>query len=298
MANISAVINVVPEEAKYLSRALASLKGFASEVVVVDMSDGMEIERIAAKYNGVVYKHKRVNYVEPARNFGISKANGDWVFIIDPDEEVSRTLVKKLKGIVEKNEVDYLRIPRKNIVFGKWMEHSRWWPDYNIRFFKKGYVSWNEIIHGVPITQGNGAELPAKEELAIAHNNYESIDRFMEHLNRYTSVQADLISKKYKFNWSDLLIKPASEFLSRFFAGSGYKDGVHGLALAGLQSFSEFIVYLKVWQSQRFSQEKTKVGDVISVMKLVESDYHYWQADALVKEKGGIIPRIKRKFRI
>ena len=190
-------------------------------------------------------------------------------------------------------------MPRKNIIFGKWIRHSRWWPDYNIRFFKKGHVVWSEVIHSVPETRGKGLDLEADEKNAIVHYHYRSVEQFVERMNNYTGLHAQLLVKDgYKFVWSDLIRKPMNEFLSRYFQGEGYKDGIHGLALAGLQTFSEFVMYLKVWQVEKFRDERFATGELVGEMKKGESDLHYWQANTLLKEGGGIKQRIKRKFRL
>src|SRR3989344_3276878 len=137
MPKISVVINTLNEEAN-LPRALASVKSFANEIVVVDMMSDDKTVEIAKKAGAKVYEFKRVGYVEPARNFAISKAEGDWIFILDADEELTASLSRELSKIAKNGSADYVRVPRKNMIFGKWVEHSRWWPDYNIRFFKKG----------------------------------------------------------------------------------------------------------------------------------------------------------------
>ncbi|MGB6838901.1 MAG: hypothetical protein WBE27_01320, partial [Microgenomates group bacterium] len=102
----------------------------------------------------------------------------------------------------------------------------------------------------------------------------------------------------YKFSWGDLISKPVAEFLSRYFAGEGYKDGLHGLALAGLQAFSEFVLYLKVWQSEKFKEQNVPLKDVIKNIKKEGSEINYWHADALLKGGGGVVERIKRKFKL
>jgi len=299
MGKISVVINTLNEE-KNLPRALASIKNIADEIVVCDMHSDDETLEIAKKAGAKVYQYKRTGYVEPARNYTVSKAKGDWILILDADEEIPKILADKLKKIsTDSKSSDYYRLPRKNIIFGKWIKHSRWWPDYNIRFFKKGHVSWSEIIHSVPITTGKGLDLEAKEINAFVHYHYETVEQYIQRLNRYTTQHAKLkVKEGYKFAWSDLIKKPVDEFLSRYFQGQGYKDGLHGLALAGLQAMSEFVMYLKIWQGERFPEKNIKIDKVVDIMKESESDVHYWQADSLLKEVGGVKNRLKRKFKL
>jgi (heptosyl)LPS beta-1,4-glucosyltransferase len=295
---ISVVINTFNEE-KNLPRVLASVKDFADEIIVVDMESSDKTTSIAADFGAKVYQHKKTGYVEPARNFAISKAKGDWILIIDADEELPKSLASKLHGLIIEDRGDYYRVPRKNVIFGKWIKNSRWWPDYNIRFFKKEAVIWSEVIHSVPETRGTGCDIEAKEEFALNHYHYESIEQYLERMNRYSGVYArNLIKTGYKFEWSDLIVRPSNEFLSRFFSGGGYKDGLHGLALSGLQAFSELVLYLKVWQSEKFPQRNLNPEQIKKIMKNSEKDFLYWQADMMVKEKGGFIPRIRRKLKI
>ena len=299
MPKISVVINTRNEEAN-LPRALKSVEKLADEIVVVDMESTDKTVQIAKKAGARVFNHKHTGIVEPARDFAIKKATGDWILILDADEEIPSTLAKLLKEIAKgESSADYYRLPRKNIIFNKWIQNSRWWPDYIIRFFKKGKVEWSEVIHSVPVTIGRGEELEAKEDFAIVHHNYDSIEQYILRMNTYTSKQADvLIEKGYKFSWSDLWMKPMNEFFSRFFLGRGYKDGVHGLALALLQMLSDVVVYLKVWQAEKFKDEKIELKEIVGVMKQTETDLHYWQADAMVTEHGGITNRIKRKLKL
>jgi (heptosyl)LPS beta-1,4-glucosyltransferase len=295
---ISVVINTLNEE-KNLPRAIASAKKFADEIIVVDMESTDKTAEVAKSLGAKVFSHKKAGYVEPARNFAISKANNPWVMILDADEEIPEKLAGQIGRILKNPKADYYRIPRKNIIFGKWMKHSRWWPDYNIRVFKKGAVSWNEIIHTVPMTQGVGADIEAKEELAIVHYNYDSIEQYLERMNRYSSLHANIMVKGgHKFSWKDIIFKPSNEFLSRYFFGEGYKDGLHGLALALLQAFSELAVYLKVWQKEKFTDQNPKLDEVVAVLRDQEKDLHFWESDASYKESGSLTSRIRRKLKI
>jgi (heptosyl)LPS beta-1,4-glucosyltransferase len=300
MPKLSVVINVVDWEVDYLPNVLDSVKDIADEIVLVDMTSGGEVEKIAEKFKAKIEKHEYVEYVEPVRNFGISKASGEWVLILDPDEELPGDLREKIGDIlVNSDSKDYYRIPRKNIIFGKWIKHARWWPDYNIRLFKKGFVTWNEVIHSVPMTKGEGIDLEDRESLAIKHNHYSSVEQYVERLNRYTTQHAKLLSSEgYKFDWKDIISKPTDEFLSRYFFGKGYTDGIHGLTLSLLQAFSELIKYLKVWQLEKFDEKNVTVEKVIDEMKISRKNTNYWVADTLLLRGGGLLQRIKRKLRI
>lgn len=296
--SISVVINTV-NEGRTLARCLKSVKDIADEIIIVDMESIDDSVTIAKQNGAKVFHHKRLSYVEPARNFGIDQAQSEWILILDPDEELPKTLYKKLEEIVDADFYTFVKIPRKNMIFGRWIKSARWWPDYNIRFFKKGYVTWDTQIHSVPKTKGKEYELPQSEEYALIHHHYESIEQFIDRMNRYTTVQSkNLIDSSYRFHWHDLVRKPADEFFSRYFFGEAYRDGVHGLALSALQAFSELVVYLKVWQGLKYRPTDIKPIDIHTILKKLDQDFHYWLSDFMVKYQGGLIHRVKRKLKI
>ncbi|MBI2600842.1 glycosyltransferase family 2 protein [Candidatus Daviesbacteria bacterium] len=272
---ISVVINTLNEE-KNLERVLKSVK-WADEIVVVDMHSQDKTVQIAKSFGAKVYNCQKSDFVEPARNFAISKASNQWVMIVDADEEIGDRLKVKLRELVNTDNVEYVRIPRKNLIFGKWMKATGWWPDYNIRFFKKGLVVWSDKIHIPPQSQGQGVDLPAEEALAIIHYHYESMTQYLERLNRYTTIQAREINKNgYQFSWSDLIKKPMEEFLGRFFAQRGYEDGLHGLSLSILQAFSFFVVYLKLWEMDKFTIQEIKLKELKDLSNQCQKDLDYW----------------------
>lgn len=296
---ISAIVHTYNEE-KNISRCLASLT-FADEIILVDMGSNDRTVEIAKKYNVRVYNYPYTGFVEPARNFGISKASGKWIIVLDADEEIQESLATYLKSQSEKGEFDYYRVPRKNIIFGKWIEHTGWWPDYQIRFFKKGAVSWSEKIHAIPQTKGKGNDIKPDRQLSIIHQNYQSVDQFIGRLNRYTSVEAsELHLSGRHFTISSLFEHPVAEFSQRFFASEGYRDGLHGLALSMLQSVYVLIVELKLWESEGFREQKINLSEVRKLFNRVHKIKYFWLIQALLKQPrsylGRIILKLKRKL--
>ncbi|OGD86720.1 hypothetical protein A2Z23_02525 [Candidatus Curtissbacteria bacterium RBG_16_39_7] len=296
---ISAVINTLNEE-RNIEGCLRSLRQLVDEIVVCDDGSRDNTVEIAKKFQAKVYYHQSQGFVEAARNFALQKASGDWVLVVDADEEIPLALAQKLKEATKKR-LDFVSIPRKNIIFRKWIKHSGWWPDYNVRFFKKGKVTWSGKIHEDPKTKGKGFKLQANEDLAIIHHNYNSIGQYLNRLANYTEIEAkDLVKEGYKFDWRDLISKPVSEFLSRFFAREGYKDGLHGLALAILQSFSCFVTYIKVWEKEGFKEQEVDIDEFKDQIAKRTKETGFWFLQAMIDSASGlkkVLYRVKRKLR-
>lgn len=295
---LSVVINTFNEE-NNIERAIKSVS-WADEILVCDMYSDDNTAVLAKKLGAKIIFHKRVGFVEPARNFAISKAEGDWILVLDADEEIPDGLKDKIKEIISKDGVvTHVEIPRLNIIFGKTLKAAMWWPDYNIRLFKKSTVSWSNKIHSKPKTEGQGLRLPELERLAIIHHHYENISQFLLRLNRYTSVQAkELKDSGYEFDWRDLFAKPLGEFLSRFFANRGFEDGLHGLALSLLQAFSHLVMYLKVWELRNFPEKSIKFDDLKKVSHQSGEEIDHWlKYGNLSKNKfKRVLQKIKNKI--
>jgi len=298
--NISVVINTY-NEAKYLKKCLSSVKDFATEVIVVDMYSKDHSVETAKSFGAKVYYHKWMPVVEQARNFALKKATGPWILLLDPDEYLTKPLKKELQKISRRPDINFVRLPRKNIIFGKWIRHSRWWPDYITRFFKKGTVKWQKEVHSQPLTSGNGITLLENERFAIRHQHYDSIQKYVLWALRYSERQADELDKtNYKIKISDLVVKPIKEFCSRFFAASGYKDGIHGLVISILQAFSEALVYIQLWSIQGFRPRSINKETFIKSSKQALFEYLHWQTFYQVKEtsKKIKVPFLKLKHRL
>lgn len=295
---VSVVINTF-NEAEYIEQAIKSVK-WADEVIVCDMYSDDKTTEIARKNGAKVILHKRVRLVELVRNFQISKATGDWVLILDPDEVIPPSLAKQLQDITKDAEdINYVEIPRKSIIFGKWMNASMWWPDYNIRFFKKGSVVWGDKIHRPPEVSGKGIKLPDNEQSAIWHNHYSNVTQYLQRMTRYTEFQAqDLVDSNYIFDWRDLIKKPLGEFMGRFFANYGYRDGLHGLVLNMLQAFSFLVVYIRVWELGKFKDEQISLNELKKVGKESGRELDYWfKFVSLPKNPvGKILHKVRNKF--
>jgi len=287
MQPISLVINTRNEESN-LARCLESVSGYVKQIIVMDMESTDKTVQIAKKFDAEIYNHPLVGYVEPARNKALQLATQPWTLLLDADESISPQLQEYLASVISTNSADYVRLTRLNVIFGKPMKHGGWWPDYNVRFFKTGQVIWQDQIHSQPITNGESIDAPEDPELAIIHHHYQTISQFITRLDRYTTVQlADL--SNHHFHWHDLINKPVNEFYSRYFAQNGWQDGLHGLSLSLLQAFSEFILYLKLWESSKFPDQQINLSDFDQVLAPQSKGFHSWMANLYGQSQNNLM---------
>lgn len=300
---LSVIISTKNSEA-IIERALKSVS-FADEIIVVDMHSQDKTVDLAKKYTDKVFLHQDYGYVEPVRNFSIGKTTSDWILIIDADEEVTPGLKKAISSIVKaKNQAelpDCFYLPRKNIIFDKWIQKTGWWPDYQLRFFKKDHVEWSDQIHSVPITKGEVKEFPAKEKFALLHHNYQSVSQFIDRLNRYSSIASQEKNSPEKLTSSAVMEEFTSSFLRRLFSQEGIEDGIHGVSLSILQSTADAVMKMKVWEKQGFPQKNESITQTINSLAKFKKEFSYWLADAQVKHTTGIkklVWRLRRKLMI
>ena len=296
------VVLVVKNQEKELERALKSVK-FADEIIVVDNYSTDKTNQVARKFTKRVLKAPKAhNFVEPLRNWSIDQAKSDWVLVLDADEEISVSLAKKIQQIInDPQAAEVYALPRKNLIFGQFMTHSGWWPDYQWRLFKKGYVSWGKKIHQAPNIKGQVVQLAADEELAIVHHNYQTVEGFVNRVNRYTTIEAEQLVGQKAIRAQDLTAALSDELVRRLFVNQGIDDGLHGLALALLQAYYQLLVKLKVWQKQDFSDRSNQQEEVVLALRQAQATLNYWLADYHWQHSHGwrkIYWQIRRKWKI
>lgn len=232
---ISAAI-VAYNEATKLSVCLASIADFVDEIVVVDLGSTDNLQKIAAKYKAKIVPHAHVSHVELVRNFSIAQCKGDWILILDPDEKLPVSLKRYLLKYVGNHSRGALNIPRMNIFFGEWIRHTNFWPDYQIRFFSRGMVKWQEVLHSYPTTKLPATKVPLDTKLAIRHTTYPTFASFLQKQDRYSTIRAqEKQAAGETFSVLSLAYSTSREFLSRYIKHYGFLDKkVGALLMLGL----------------------------------------------------------------
>lgn len=295
--SLSVVLSVHNEES-VLDDALKSVKEIADEIIIVNNESTDNSVKVAKKYTKNILEHKNNPLIlNQAKNYGFSKTKSDWVFSLDPDERVSPELAKEITAIVSSGslrnshlltEVSYPSvngywIPRKNFVFNKWLEHGIWYPDYQLRLFRREKGKF-PAVHNHEFLSVKGKTEKLKGHLI--HKSYSSITEYIDKFNyTYTDNEAETFIKSgKKIVWIDAVRWPLSDFLTNFFARKSYKDGLHGLVLSMLQAFYALEVFTKIWERQGFWEYDSKnlAKDVKREFHAKSKEFSWWYAKELI----------------
>lgn len=284
MNKLSVVVSVYNEE-KRIAACLESVK-FADEVVLVDNSSTDDTAKIAQKYTSKIFKQENDPLkLDILKNLGFEKATGDWILSIDADETVSKELAEEIKETIKNPNNTAYFIPRKNIMFGKWIKNNKgWYPDYQLRLFKKGVGKYTQK-HVHEQLEVNGEKGYLKNH--IIHENSKTVAEFInKHAFTYAPNEAEnLLEHGYVFSKFDAIRFPAREFLNWFFAREGYKDGLHGLMLAILMAFYHFMVFAYIWQKKDFIDVNSPdfLEETEEEVKKVNKDMMFWFYNEKIK---------------
>lgn len=239
---LSVVILTLDEE-KHLEACLESVRSFADERLVFDSGIDDRLVEIARAAGARVERRRFDNY--PAqRNAALEAADGDWVFFVDVDERAGERLGSEISREIARAQASpdgavLFWVPRRNYIFGKWIAHTGWYPDYQPRVLKKGSAHFDRErrVHELVVAQG--PQLYLQEPLV--HYNYESLRQFRDKQERYTRFEAEILFRGgVRPKGRGYIGQPAREFWRRFIQLEGYKDGLHGLGLSGLMAYYAF----------------------------------------------------------
>lgn len=274
---LSVVISAYNGE-KTIEECLKSVAKIADEIVVLDNSSTDSTYSLAKKYTEKIFKQKNNPLaIDLLKNLGFEKATGEWILCIDQDEYIEKELEEEiLKKLKEKPKVNGFSIPRKNYIFGRWIKYAGWYPDYQLRLFRRGKGKYEEKhVHEQIKIAGEEEKLTNH----IIHHNYNSIAQFLEKTIVYAKNEArEKLEKGYSFSYVDAIRFPLSEFLSRFFARKGYKDGFFGLMLSLLMAFYHFLIFAYIWEENKFKQleEKEFIPEFEKEVEKVGKEFKFW----------------------
>jgi len=246
MEKISVAIITQNEESN-IRECLESVK-WADEIVVVDNGSTDQTREICREFRAGVYLEDWKGFARQ-KNSAIAKTRNEWVLSLDADERIPPELRREIENILdgEGGKEGYF-IARKNFFLGRWIKHCGWYPDFNLRLFRKSRGGFRErSVHERVEVEGPVGYL----RYPMEHKTYHSLSDFLQRMDRYSTLAAREMQKEGKTcRWTDSLLRPPFTFLQMYLLRVGFLEGYMGFLLAVLYSFYTFAKYSKLKELQ------------------------------------------------
>lgn len=175
---------IARNEEKNLGRCLASVAGAVDEIIVVDTGSTDNTCQIARQYGARVQSFLWNDNFSDARNAALELATGDWVLVLDADEELAGESIPVLRRRVAEAGVEGYFMKIVNYIGGE--TGTELCPDMVFRLFRNrpGY-RFHGLIHEqiADAVASNGLEkCVIAEDLVIVHYGY--LDKQLEEKNK------------------------------------------------------------------------------------------------------------------
>jgi len=252
------------------------------EIIVVDSGSTDRTVGIAKSFGAKVFVEEWKGYAGQ-KNSAMEKATGDWILSLDADEEVSPDLARDILQILSHPPqvhklmrrqtdgalapilINGVWMPRKNYFLGRWIRHGGFWPDRKLRLCRRGTGHFKEAaVHEtmqVEEYHGGGVTVESKElRTPLLHHSYPTLSDYIDHMNRYSSLGAEMIGagRRAGFSLVNIAIRPGFTFFYNYFLRLGFLDGREGLLLHLYHAVYISWKYAKAWELGRSRKGKGK----------------------------------------
>jgi Glycosyl transferase family 2 len=245
--------------APLLAGCIDSVRGWVSEIVVVDMESSDSTLEVARSYGATIVQAPAAGWAEPGRQSGIDAATQPWILVLDADERAAAGLRSLAAEYVGRDELAGVRLPRQNFQLGWWVPGSGIWPDWQLRLFRGARTTWPGLrTHEGPTVDGKVERAPALAENAIVHHSFASVGDWLRSANHYTDLEAErLAGAGRRASLPRLIAVPLARFIQSFAVARGYRGRRYGLAMALMSACYWLVAELKVWERQLATEQPT-----------------------------------------
>ena len=268
MGNPISVLIPTKDEERNISECIKSVL-WAGEVFVYDSMSSDQTVEIAEGMGAAVVQRPFDNFADH-KNWALDNLpfKYDWILILDADERVTPELREEIKAAIKTGDAAGYYIPRKNVFMGSWIRHGGWFPDYQLRLFRRGKAKYEKrIVHEHMVIDGHAGYL----QQPLIHHDFKGLERYFDRHNTYSSMEAveafrilnsskaaGQIEKGIKkagpqrrraikeFGYRFVPCRSLIKFFWMYIVKLGFLDGRMGFRYCLLHTFYEYQVSLKL----------------------------------------------------
>ena len=240
-------------EADNIAAACESV-AWADEIVVVDSDSTDTTPEVAANYGARVIKHAWPGFAAQ-KQFAVDLASHEWIFSLDADERLSdelRSSIKSLRSRADQDLADGYLMPRRSYYQGRWIRGGGWYPDRQLRLFRKALGGWNQRHIHESVKMNPTARIAT---LAGDILHYTGRDAAYHHRmigERYAPLAArQMFENGQRTSTVGVALAGPIAFVRSLILKGGFRDGFAGFNIAAFAAHHDFLKLLMLWELQQ-----------------------------------------------
>jgi glycosyltransferase involved in cell wall biosynthesis len=274
-APLLSVVVLTKDEAANLPDLLASLRGLACRIFVVDSGSRDATVAIAEAAGCTVVSHPFENYAAQ-RNWAFDQLPLDtpWVLSLDADERLTPELKHEIAAVVAADDPAFAgwMLRKQTWFMGRWLRHGGQYPSWHLRLARTGRVRCEDRLYDQHFVVDGPVGRLENDYIDILT---DSLTSWTERHNRWASLEAaELLAAQSNMQvqprWSGspierkrflrtkvyksfpLFLRPFLLFLFDYLIRGGFLDGKPGLIFHVLQRFwFRFLVDSKIYEMRQ-----------------------------------------------
>jgi glycosyltransferase involved in cell wall biosynthesis len=249
---ISATIITFNEESNI--KAACESVAWANEIVVVDSNSTDATRNVAAACGARVIVNEWPGF-GAQKQFAVDQATHEWIFSLDADERVSdelKTSIVALRNRPDSQLADGYEIARRTYYQQRWIRGGGWYPDRQLRLFRKSKGRWKQRHIHESVTMDPGARV---ERLIGDLLHYTSQDAAHHHRmigERYAPLAArQMFEEGRRTSVLGVASAGPAAFIRSLVLKGGMRDGFAGFTIATFAAHHAFLKHLMLWEIQK-----------------------------------------------
>ena len=233
-------------------RAACESVAWADEILVVDSESTDATREVAANTGAQIVVNPWPGFAAQ-KQFATDQATHDWVFSLDADERVSDELRESIRNLSASSpNADGYRIARRTFYQNRWIRGGGWYPDWQLRLFRKSRGHWKPRLIHESVEMNSDARVETLRGDLLHYTVRDAADHHRMIGERYAPLAArqmfDEGRRTSAFNVATAA--PAAFIRSLIFKG-GFRDGLAGITIANFAAHHAFLKHLMLWEMQR-----------------------------------------------
>ena len=170
-----------------IERCLRSLS-WAVELIIVDSYSTDGTYEISKQYTEKVFQRKWTGHRDQYQ-YAADLTTKDWIMFVDADEEVPPELAEEIRKELARGArgLDGFIVYRSTYYLGRWIRYGGWYPDYEIRLYRRNKGRWEGGLHAKVMVDGKVGALKNQ----YLHYTYRGISDQIQTIDQYSRMAAE-----------------------------------------------------------------------------------------------------------